>query len=209
MISIITGDLSDTFIDQALDVRQIGMDIETTGLDRETDRLATIQFYLPAPYDEVTILRNIDEWPNNLTKVLESTKIKKIFHYALLDLTFIMRDYSFIYPQNIADTKIAAKLYDKDKKIFGSHSLKTLLNCIYGITLDKTIAVSDWTQETLSLAQMDYAANDVRYLPALLDYLENGIVDYNTRRALFDSYAYLPSRVMLDLKLGKDVYGYA
>ena len=45
------------------------------------------------------------------------------------------------------------------------HGLKDLINELIGIELDKSSQSSDWgSSEDLSSKQIDYAANDVRYL---------------------------------------------
>ena len=45
------------------------------------------------------------------------------------------------------------------------HGLKDLINELLGIELDKSSQSSDWgSNEDLTKKQLDYAANDVRYL---------------------------------------------
>ena len=45
------------------------------------------------------------------------------------------------------------------------HGLKDLINELLGIELDKSSQSSDWgSKEDLTKDQLDYAANDVRYL---------------------------------------------
>jgi len=45
------------------------------------------------------------------------------------------------------------------------HGLKDLINELLGIELDKSSQSSDWgSKEELTKDQLDYAANDVRYL---------------------------------------------
>ncbi len=52
------------------------------------------------------------------------------------------------------------------------HGLKDLINELIGIELDKSSQSSDWgSSEDLSGKQIDYAANDVRYLIAAMQKL--------------------------------------
>ena len=59
-------------------------------------------------------------------------------------------------------TKIASKLA---RTYTNKHGLKDLINELLGIELDKSSQSSDWgSTEVLTKDQLDYAANDVRYL---------------------------------------------
>ena len=63
---------------------------------------------------------------------------------------------------NIFCTKIASKLA---RTYTNKHGLKDLIHELIGIELDKSSQSSDWgSSEDLSNKQIDYAANDVRYL---------------------------------------------
>jgi len=67
-----------------------------------------------------------------------------------------------INTKNIFCTKIASKLA---RTYTNKHGLKDLINELLGIELDKSSQSSDWgSNEDLTKYQLDYAANDVRYL---------------------------------------------
>ena len=67
-----------------------------------------------------------------------------------------------INTNNIFCTKIASKLA---RTYTNKHGLKDLINELLGIELDKSSQSSDWgSNEDLTKDQLDYAANDVRYL---------------------------------------------
>ena len=53
------------------------------------------------------------------------------------------------------------------------HGLKDLINELLGIELDKSSQSSDWgSKEDLTKDQLNYAANDVRYLIEAMDKLK-------------------------------------
>ena len=67
-----------------------------------------------------------------------------------------------INTKNIFCTKIASKLA---RTYTNKHGLKDLINELLGIELDKSSQSSDWgSNEHLTQNQLDYAANDVKYL---------------------------------------------
>ena len=65
-----------------------------------------------------------------------------------------------INTRNIFCTKIASKLA---RTYTNKHGLKDLINELLGIELDKTVH-SDWGAQKIINEQIEYAANDVRYL---------------------------------------------
>jgi len=211
MITLVDNDLPREWLLWARKIGMVGLDIETSGLDIATDRLATVQIYVPV-YGSVMI-RNFYETPVNLIALMEDN-VTKIIHHAPFDLSFLMRDFPIMMPKAIADTKLAAKILDPRKELFidatgkGSHSLKVLIKHVFNIELDKTHAVSDWFGE-LSPAQLAYAENDVKYLPELLAWFMQRLSnrDIDTLLHIFD---YLPTHVMLKLKYGQnDIFGYS
>ena len=104
-------------------------------------------------------LNNFDS--PNIKKLFEDNKIIKIFHYARFDVAALKCNLK-INTNNIFCTKIASKLA---RTYTNKHGLKDLIQDLLGIELDKSSQSSDWgSYENLSEKQIDYAANDVRYL---------------------------------------------
>jgi len=95
----------------------------------------------------------------------------KIFHAARQDLEIIFLDFGLM-PDPLFDTQVAATLLGLGEQIGYGNLIKHYLN----ITLAKQHARTDWEQRPLSKEQIEYAANDVRYLiqiyPMILDELE-------------------------------------
>lgn len=179
-IAIVEDDLPAEWLIPAQKATIVGADIETSGLDKIRDRIACIQIYVP---DHGTIMvRNICDYPLYLIQLMESSKITKVFQHAPFDLSFLLRDYPFMHPVKLCDTRVAAGILDPRRQLFidpqtgkGSHSLKTLVYHYFGYKMDKSIAISDWWSPVLSDEQLEYAAKDVEYLPELAKILHRAI----------------------------------
>lgn len=212
MVTMVDGDYPAEWYYAALSATIVGMDIETSGLDKWTDRIATVQMYVPG---KGTIMARNLKHPDNILRILEAKETTKVFHYAGFDLGFLMKNYD-VSPTRIADTKIAAKMIDPKKQRYfhpetlrGSHSLLALVWYHYKEKWDKSLAVSDWFVPELSQAQIEYAAKDVMYLPDMLLSIEAELRKLGLLRLTRNAYKHIPTRVELDLKRYDDVYSYA
>ena len=139
----------------------IAVDTEAMGLIHGRDRLCLVQICNELNLTScIKIELNTSSSPN-LQKLFEDEKIIKIFHYARFDLAALKCNLG-INTKNIFCTKIASKLA---RTYTNKHGLKDLINELLGIELDKSSQSSDWGRdEDLTSEQVDYAANDVRYL---------------------------------------------
>jgi len=212
VVTVLTGDLTLQWYDAAVQSGIVGVDIETSGLDKLKDKIACIQLSI-VNYGNV-IVRFPNVYPTHLLALLENAKIKKIFHLATFDLNFLMRDYNTIWPQNIADTIIAAKLLDPKKQLFvhpitgrPSHSLAALVWHYKEVILNKELAVSNWFTKKLTKKQLDYAVQDVVYLPYILEQLEKSLPPYKQMLA-HEAFNNLPAYVALEQIGIKNIYGY-
>lgn len=97
-----------------------------------------------------------------LGKVFADPRIEKILHDAPQDLMILRRATGAI-PQNIFDTRLAAGFAGLSSEI----SLQNLLASLIDIQLPKGHTRTDWMARPLSADQLDYAADDVRYLPRI------------------------------------------
>ena len=97
-----------------------------------------------------------------LAPVLESENVRKVLHDGRQDLPLLARAVGTTALRGIFDTQIAAAFAGYG----GSIGYATLVADVCGVELDKSLQVSDWTRE-LSDAQLEYALDDVRYLPTL------------------------------------------
>jgi ribonuclease D len=93
-------------------------------------------------------------------------------------------------------TKIASKLA---RTYTDRHGLKDLVRELLGFEISKQQQSSDWGAETLSQAQLDYAASDVLHLHALRDKLNHMLEREGRAEMARECFAFLPTRARLDL----------
>ena len=120
----------------------------------------------------------------------------KIFHFARFDLAALYNAFG-VMPQPVYCTKIASRLC---RTYTDRHGLKDLVREVLNIDLSKQQQSSDWGAQTLSEAQLSYAASDVLHLHGLRERLDGmlareGRLDW--RRPVSGS---CPSRARLDLQ---------
>tara|TARA_S200000501_G_scaffold318048_1_gene311662 strand:+ start:73 stop:714 length:642 start_codon:yes stop_codon:yes gene_type:complete len=139
----------------------LAVDTEAMGLIHGRDRLCLIQICNELNLTSCIKIELNNSNSPNIKKLFEDNKIMKIFHYARFDVAALKCNLE-IKTSNIFCTKIASKLA---RTYTNKHGLKDLINELVGIELDKSSQSSDWgSSEDLSNKQIDYAANDVRYL---------------------------------------------
>lgn len=97
-----------------------------------------------------------------LRAALEDETIVKILHDAHQDM-LLLHHYAGSRPRNIFDTQVAAAFAGFPAAM----GLQRLLMEAIDVGLPKTETCTDWTQRPLTEAQVMYALDDVRYLPAL------------------------------------------
>ena len=139
----------------------LAIDTEAMGLIHGRDRLCLVQ--ICNEFNRTSFVKielNTSSSPN-LKALLEDERITKIFHFARFDVAALKCNLG-INTKNIFCTKIASKLA---RTYTNKHGLKDLINELLGIELDKSSQSSDWgSEEELTSKQINYAANDVKYL---------------------------------------------
>ena len=99
-------------------------------------------------------------------------------------------------PAPVYCTKIASRL---SRTYTDRHGLKDLVREVLNVDLSKQQQSSDWGAQSLSEAQLAYAASDVLHLHALRDKL-NVMLAREGRTDLAQScFDFLPTRARLDL----------
>ncbi|MFG3816547.1 ribonuclease D [Limnothrix redekei] len=139
----------------------LAIDTETMGLKPWRDRLCLVQICNSVGQVAVVRIARGQTAAPNLKQLLENEAIEKVFHFARFDVAMLQYHLD-IATNPIFCTKIASKLA---RTYSPKHGLKDLINELEGVELDKRQQSSDWGNAVnLSVAQLEYASNDVRYL---------------------------------------------
>ncbi|MCC5979255.1 MAG: ribonuclease D [Salinarimonas sp.] len=178
----------------------IAVDTETLGLNPLRDRLCVVQISKgDGDADVVQITREQLSRPHGgapvLARVLADSGVLKLFHFARFDLAVLSHALGAM-PAPIYCTKIASKLV---RTYTDRHGLKDLLRELLQVEISKQQQSSDWAAQTLSPAQLEYAASDVLYLHKLKERLDVMLAREergDLAQACFD---FLPTRARLDL----------
>jgi len=173
----------------------VAIDTETMGLNPHRDRLCVVQLSPgDGSADVVQFPQGHTDAPN-LKKLLADPGVTKIFHFARFDLAALSNALG-VMPSPVYCTKIASRL---TRTYTDRHGLKDLVRELLGVELSKQQQSSDWGADTLTEAQLAYAASDVLHLHALrarLDAMLAREQRADLAQACFD---FLPSRARLDL----------
>ncbi|MEL7546719.1 MAG: ribonuclease D [Pseudomonadota bacterium] len=178
----------------------IAIDTEAMGLNPMRDALCVVQLSAGDGEAHVVQLQRDFDCPN-LKALLSDPSTLKIFHFARFDVAMIKR-WLGVACAPIWCTKIASKLA---RTYTDRHGLKDVTREIAGADLSKAQQSSDWGAETLTDAQLNYAASDVLHLHAVRD----GLIKMLEREGRLDlaeaCFAFLPVRADLDLQGWEDV----
>ncbi|WNJ89693.1 ribonuclease D [Bosea sp. 685] len=185
------GDLPDSFVAGP----SVAIDTETLGLNPHRDRLCVVQLSRgDGTADVVQILKG-GEKPANLIRLLTDPSVLKLFHFARFDVA-VLRQAFGVVTGPIYCTKIASKL---TRTYTDRHGLKDLVRELLGIELSKQQQSSDWGADTLSEAQLTYAASDVLHLHALQARLDAMLAREGRTELAQACFGFLPHRAELDL----------
>ncbi len=167
--AVFDDDLDKAWTDRYMEMSNLAVDTEAMGLIHGRDRLCLVQ--ISDAEDRVSCIRmriGQLEAPN-LKKLMEASKIEKVFHFARFDVAALASDLG-IAVNPLFCTKIASKL---GRTYTHRHGLKDLVMELVGVELDKSAQSSDWGRvDELTEVQLAYASNDVRYLLAARKRLE-------------------------------------
>jgi ribonuclease D len=185
----------------------VAIDTEAMGLDLHRDRLCVVQISPgDGSADVIQIPAGTNEAPN-LSKLLADGTILKIFHFARFDLAVLYQRLG-VMPSPVYCTKIASRIA---RTYSDKHGLKDLVREVLGIDLSKQQQLSDWGAETLTDAQLAYAASDVLHLHALKEKLDAILVREGRADLAAACFRFLPDRVRLDLAgwAGEDIFAHS
>jgi ribonuclease D len=174
----------------------VAVDTETMGLVTTRDRLCLLQIS-DGHGDEhlVRFAAGSDYAAPNLRAVLADPSRLKLFHFARFDLAAI-HYYLKVMAEPVFCTKIASKLV---RTYTDRHGLKELVRELLGKEISKQQQSSDWGAPTLSDAQQDYAASDVRYLHAMHAIFVERLAREGRTEIAQACFEFLPTRALLDI----------
>ena len=174
----------------------VAIDTETMGLNPLRDRLCVVQMSNGDGSADIVQVPKAHSDAPNLKKLLADPKILKIFHFARFDLAALYHSFG-VMPQPVYCTKIASRL---SRTYTDRHGLKDLVREVLNIDLSKQQQSSDWGSDSLSEAQLAYAASDVLHLHALREKLDQMLAREGRTELAKACFEFLPSRAKLDLQ---------
>ena len=173
----------------------VAIDCETMGLNPHRDRLCVVQLSSGDGNAHLVQISIGQTEAPNLCRLLEDPDVLKLFHFGRFDIAAMLNAFGAVTAP-VYCTKIASRLV---RTFTDRHGLAKLLQELLNIDISKQQQSSDWGAETLTDAQVDYAASDVLYLHRLREAL-NVMLEREGRmemaQACFD---FLPMRAQLDL----------
>ncbi|WP_439532811.1 ribonuclease D [Polymorphobacter sp.] len=172
----------------------IAIDTETMGLHPHRDRLCLVQL-ADGRGDEHLVRFAGDYAAPVLKAVLADPARLKLYHFARFDLA-VLQHYLGVVAGPVFCTKIASKLI---RTYTDRHGLKDLLRELLAVDISKQQQSSDWGAATLSDAQKDYAASDVRYLHRAHAILVERLEREGRMEMAEACFRFLPTRAALDL----------
>jgi ribonuclease D len=185
----------------------VAIDTETLGLDPHRDRLCVVQLSPgDGSADIVQIPQGAGDAPN-LKRLLADPNLLKIFHFARFDMAVLYNAFG-VMPGPVFCTKIASRL---TRTYTDKHGLKDIVRELLGIELSKQQQSSDCGAETLSEAQLAYAASDVVYLHALKDKFDVLLAREDRQKLAEACFRFLPDRARLDLQgwAAEDIFSHS
>src|SRR5690606_29877436 len=126
---------------------------------------------------------------------LADPAVTKIFHFGRFDIAVLLKAFG-VAATPVYCTKIASRL---TRTYTDRHGLKDLVRELLEIDLSKQQQSSDWAADTLSDAQLAYAASDVLHLHALKAKLDQRLAREGRTDLAASCFRFLPDRARLDL----------
>ena len=173
----------------------VAIDCETMGLQPHRDRLCVVQLSGGDGTAHLVQIAKGQTAAPNLCKLLEDPSVLKLFHFGRFDIAALFNAFGAT-TSPVYCTKIASRLV---RTYTDRHGLAKLLQELLSIDISKQQQSSDWGAETLTEAQVDYAASDVLYLHQLREKLNDMLTREDRMGVAQACFDFLPMRAKLDL----------
>ena len=185
----------------------IAVDTEAMGLYPARDRLCLVQLS-DGRGDEhlVRFAKGSAYSAPNLKALLADPNRLKLYHFARFDIA-MMQAYLGFMAAPLYCTRTASRLV---RTYTDRHGLKDLVRELLGKEISKQQQSSDWGAETLSEAQQEYAASDVRHLHGMHEILVRRLEREGRTELAQACFDFLPHRARLDLAgwPGHDIFSH-
>lgn len=135
----------------------VGLDTEFMREKTYRAQLCLVQIASPGNISVVDPLLPLDLTP--VAKLLADPDVEVILHAGRQDLELFYDEFKVI-PSNVFDIQVAAGFAG----LGASLSYGSLVKSVLGVTLEKGESYTDWCRRPLTGRQMEYAADDVRWL---------------------------------------------
>ena len=173
----------------------VAIDCETMGLNPHRDRLCLVQMSSGDGSAHLVQIRRGQTSAPNLSRMLADPAVLKLFHFGRFDIAAMAHAFGTL-ARPVWCTKIASKLI---RTYTDRHGLRQLCDELAGVDISKQQQMSDWGAETLSDAQISYAASDVLYLHRIKAVLEERLAREGRSEMAQACFDFLPTRAALDL----------
>ncbi|PPS45862.1 ribonuclease D [Chroococcidiopsis sp. TS-821] len=166
MLYLRNADEISALVTQYSQAKILWVDTEIADFNTQKPRLSLIQILKDGSdiSGETVVILDVLDRPEIIKNFIESIMcnhtIEKVFHQASYDLKFLGKNQA----KNVTCTLEMAKNIPYYLLPLPNFSLKTLVDALYHINIDKTEQTSDWGQRPLSNLQLHYAKMDPVYL---------------------------------------------
>jgi len=174
----------------------VAIDCETMGLNPHRDRLCVVQLSGGDGTAHLVQVHKGQDSAPNLCRLLEDPEVLKLFHFGRFDIAALYNAFGALTAP-VFCTKIASRLV---RTYTDRHGLKALTQELLNVDISKQQQSSDWGAETLSSAQVEYAASDVLHLHALKDVMVERLKREGRLDLAQSCFDFLPTRARLDLE---------
>lgn len=120
---------------------------------------------------EVAAIDPLEVDPRPVLRLVGEAEIETVLHAAQADLALLASSFG-IEGRGVRDTQVAAAFFGLGDQI----GYAPLVERLRGVRLDKGSQYTEWLRRPLSDAQLEYALDDVRHLPAVWAELRAGLV---------------------------------
>ncbi|MCH3943295.1 MAG: ribonuclease D [Atopobiaceae bacterium] len=149
-----------SFCERAADAKVLAVDTEFLRERTFYPKLCLIQLSTEAEIAAVDPLAIEDLAP--LEALLGDDSITKVFHACSQDLEVIGGTLG-VFPHPVFDTQLAAAFLGRRMQL----GYGPLVEAYTGVHLPKAESLTDWSRRPLDEKQLEYAEDDVRYLPGI------------------------------------------